>query len=136
MGTTRLHMLRAVFEGVALQMRWLADEVEATLGVSFPMLRFAGGGAQSDTWAQTMADVLGRVVEQVEGPRHANARGAGLLGFLSIDRIGIGDLEALVPIRRQYEPTAASALFDERTLVFRDLHDRLAEPMARLHPHS
>ncbi len=136
MGTTRLHMLRAVFEGVALQMRWLADEVETTLGVSFPMLRFAGGGAQSDTWAQTMADVLGRVVEQVEGPRHANARGAGLLGFLSIGRIGIGDLEALVPIRRQYEPTAASALFDERILVFRDLHDRLAEPMARLHPHD
>ena len=96
------------------------------------MLRFAGGGAQSDTWAQTMADVLGRVVEQVEDPRHANARGAGLLGFLSIGRIGMGDLDALVPIRRRYEPSSASALFDERTLVFRDLHNRLAEPMARL----
>ena len=135
MNTTRVHMLRAVLEGVALQMRWLADEVEETLGISFPMLRFAGGGAQSDTWSQTMADVLGRVVEQVDDPRHANARGAGLLGFLSIGRIGVDDLDALVPIRRRYEPSAASTLFNERTLVFRDLHDRLAEPMARLHRH-
>ncbi len=134
MATTRVHMLRAVLEGVALQMRWLADEVSSTLDVAFPMLRFAGGGAQSDMWSQTMADVLGRVVEQVADPRHANARGAGLLGFLSIGRLGVGDLATLVPIRRRYEPSSASALFDERTLVFRDLHHRLGEPMARLHP--
>ena len=133
MRTTRAHMLRAVLEGVALQMRWLADEVESTLGVPFPVVRFAGGGAQSDDWAQTMADVLGRDVEQVRGPRHATARGAGLLGFLSLGVIDLADLAGRVPIQRRFEPLPANrALFDERTLIYRDLHERLAEPIARL----
>lgn len=137
MRTTRAHMLRAVLEGIALQMRWLADEVETTLGVRFAMLRFAGGGAQSDAWAQAMADVLGRTVEQVEGPRHANARGAGLLGFLSLGLIGVDDLAALVPIRRRYEPSpAGAALFDDRIGIYRDLHGLLAEPVARLNARS
>lgn len=133
MRTTRAHMLRAVLEGISLQMRWLLDEVEATLGVPFPIVRFAGGGAQSSVWAQTMADVLGREVEQVDGPRHGNARGAGLLGFLSLGEIGLGDLAACVPIRQRFEPSSTGrALFDERILIYRDLHERLAEPVSRL----
>ena len=126
-------MLRAVLEGIALQMRWLADEVEATLAVKMPRVRFGGGGAQSDVWAQTMADVLGRTVEQIDGPRHANARGAGLLGFLSLGEIGVDDLAALVPIRRRYEPAQpTAAMFDERIEIYKDLHERLAEPVSRL----
>jgi xylulokinase len=133
MRTTRAHMLRAVLEGISLQMRWLVDEVAETLGVPFPMVRFAGGGAQSDEWSQTMADVLGRPVEQVDDPRHANARGAGLLGFLSLGELGIDDLAACVPIRRRFEPVEAHrTLFDERILIYRDLHERLAEPVSRL----
>ena len=133
MQTTRAHLLRAVLEGVALQMRWLLDEVASTLGVPYGMVRFAGGGAQSDSWSQTMADVLGREVQQIGEPRHANARGAGLLGFLSIGEIGIGDLAGCVPVRRAYEPdTRHRALFDERIEIYRDLHARLAEPIGRL----
>ena len=133
MRTTRAHMLKAVLEGISLQMRWLLDEVALSLDVPFDMVRFAGGGAQSDDWAQTMADVLGRPVEQVEGPRHANARGAGMLGFLSLGELGIDDLAACVPIRRRFEPIPShQALFDERILVYRDLHERLAEPVSRL----
>lgn len=133
MQTTRAHMVRAVLEGIALQMRWLVDEVETTLGITYESLRFAGGGAQSDTWSQTMADVLGRPVEQVAEPRHANARGAGLLGLFSLGRIGIDDIAPRVPIARRYEPSPAiAAMFHERIDIFRDLHERLADPTARL----
>ena len=131
--TTRAHMLRAVLEGIAMQMRWLTDEVEETLGITVPMVRFAGGGAQSDVWAQTMADVLGRCVEQLSEPRHANTRGAGLLGFLSLGLIGVNDLASIVPIRRYYEPVSAhAALFDDRVQIYRDLHERLGPTFARL----
>ena len=132
--TTRAHLLRAVLEGVAMQMRWLVDEVSAAIGVQFASLRFAGGGAESTVWAQIMADVLGRVVELVRDPRQANARGAALLGFLSIGAIGTGDLAALVAISNTYEPDPRlTDLFDERLHIFRDLHHRLSEPIARLH---
>ncbi len=123
----------AVLEGVALQMRWLADEAEHLLGIHFESLRFAGGGAQSDTWAAIMADVLGRPIEQITDPRRANCRGAGFLGLLSLGALTLGDLDALVPVRRRYEPRPeATALFDERTLLYRELHTSLAQPMKRL----
>lgn len=133
MGTTRAHMLRASLEGISMQMRWLLDEVASTLATPFETVRFAGGGAQSDVWAQTMADVLGRSVEQVDSPRHANARGAGLLGLLSVGEIGVDALAASVPIRCRFEPDPAHReLFNERLDIYRDLHDRLAEPVKRL----
>jgi xylulokinase len=131
--TTQADLLRAALEGVCLQMRWLVDEVEAVVGVPFGAIRFTGGGAQSDTWAQILADVLGRPVEQIDNPRQANARGAGFLGFLSTGALSVGDLPALVPVRARYEPNVATtALYDDRLGVFRDLHGRLAEPSERL----
>jgi xylulokinase len=133
MKTTRAHMIRAVLEGLALQMRWLVDEVEATLHVRYETLRFAGGGAQCDAWAQVMADVLARPIDQLSEPRHANARGAGLLGLAVLDEVDLNNLEAIVPIARRYEPSPGSAaLFADRYDIYRDLHDRLAEPVSRL----
>ena len=134
MRSTRAHLLRAVLEGVALQMRWLTDEVSGALDVSFPSLRFAGGGAESTVWAQIMADVLRRPIELVTDPRQANARGAAALGFLSIGAIAERDLAGLVSVARTYEPeTRHGDLFDERLSIFRDLHRSLSEPIAKLH---
>ena len=133
LATTQSDLLRAALEGVCLQMRWLADETEALLGAPFRTIRFTGGGAQSDTWSQIMADVLGRRVEQLEHPRQANARGAGFLGLLAIGALALGDLAALIPVRATYEPDPRTAsLYTERLGVFRDLHGRLAEPSERL----
>ena len=56
LGTVRADFARAVMEGVALQVAWLAEEVQALTHHSFPLLRFGGGGALSDTWAQILAD--------------------------------------------------------------------------------
>ncbi len=107
LGTSRAQLLRAVLEGVSMQMRWLVDDVEVVLGTRHESVRFTGGGATSDAWAQVMADVLGRRVEQLADPRHANARGAALLGFLSIRALTIADLHRLVPIRPCTSPTPA-----------------------------
>lgn len=133
LGTTRAQLLRAVLEGVSMQLRWLADDAEGLLGVTFPSVRFAGGGAQSDPWAQILADVLGRVVEQVDAPRLANARGAGLLGLVAIGAVGIDGIAHRVPVRAVREPTPGiTALMDDRLAVHRELHAALAGPLARL----
>ena len=82
-----------------------------------------------------MADVLGRPVEQLADPRHANARGAGLMAFLSTGQLTIDDLLALVRVRARYEPDPSTrSLYDDRLAVVRDLHAALAEPVSRLHP--
>ena len=68
-------MLRAVYEGVAYNLRWLVD---AAAGAGLPCrpLRAIGGGACSDVWMQILADVTGRRVEAVENPREAGAMGS------------------------------------------------------------
>lgn len=132
--STRSHLLRAVLEGVALQMRWLTDEVSAVLGVDFPTLRFAGGGAESSVWAQVMADVLRRPVEIVADPRQANARGAAALGFVATGAMTERDLAGFVSIAQVYEPDARHTdLYNERLGVFRRLHHVLGEPIGKLH---
>jgi xylulokinase len=132
--TTRADLVRAVLEGVALQVAWMRDGVEASLGRPFSTgLRVAGGGAQSDLWCAVMADALGTPVEQVAQPRLANARGAAALGLLALGRVDVGGLASLVPAGRRYEPEPRHAkLFAERREVFADLHGRLAPASHRL----
>ena len=117
-----------------MQMRWLADEVESALCVPFETVRFIGGAAMSDVWATVLADVVGRPIEQLDNPRHANARGAGLMAFVSTGQLTISDLAGLVPVHARYDPDPSTrSLWDERLGVFRDLHAALAEPVSRLH---
>ena len=134
LSTSRADLVRALIEGVSMQMRWLADEVEAALGLPFDKMRFVGGAALSDVWATVLADVVGRPIEQLDNPRHANARGAGLMAFVSTGQLSIDDLAALVPVHARYEPDPSNtSLWDDRLGVFRELHTALAEPVSRLH---
>ena len=133
LSTSTADVARAMLEGISMQMRWLTDEVEQAVGVDFGAIRFVGGGAQSDLWSAIMADVLGRPVEQVSHPRHANARGAGFMGFVATGRLALDELDALVPVKATFEPAAATTdLYTERLDVVRDLYRVLAAPVARL----
>jgi xylulokinase len=133
LSTSTGDVARAMLEGISMQMRWLADEVEQAIGVEFGSIRFVGGGAQSDLWASIMADVLGRPIDQVANPRHANARGAGFMAFVATGRLALDDLDALVPVKATFEPRRETAnLYSERLGVVRDLHRVLAEPVSRL----
>jgi xylulokinase len=114
--TTRDQMVRSVFEGVALNSRWLLEAVEKFAGRRLDSLAFVGGGANSDAWSQIHADVLGRQIRQVADPVLANARGAGLLTLLALGRIATGDVHGMVEVRRTYEPDPARA--DEYELLF------------------
>ncbi len=73
---TREHMIRAVFEGVAYNSRWLLGHVENFAGREFEAIHIIGGGALSNIWCQIFADVLNRPIRQMKEPIQANARGA------------------------------------------------------------
>ncbi len=48
LSTSRDDLVRAVYEGVALNSRWLLGAVERFVGRQFETLAFIGGGANSD----------------------------------------------------------------------------------------
>ena len=104
---SREHILRAVFEGVAYNIRWLFMYVEKFIekwvkkeragwkkgDYIMPELNIVGGGGNSKVWCQIIADVLNRKINQVKDPIQANARGAAFiaavgLGYIEWDHIG------------------------------------------------
>ncbi|MFX0188638.1 MAG: FGGY-family carbohydrate kinase [Candidatus Hodarchaeota archaeon] len=103
---SREHIIRAIFEGVAYNIKWLFMYVEKFIekwikkenpGMKkgdfiMPELNIIGGGGSSNVWCQIFADVLNRKINQVKDPIQANARGAAFiasvgLGYIEWDHI-------------------------------------------------
>lgn len=102
--TTREHMVRAVFEGVAFNSRWLLKYVEQFIRRSVDAINMVGGGAKSDIWCQIHADVMNRTVRQVQDPIQVNVRGAALLASAALGYINYDDIDSRVPIAHTYTP--------------------------------
>lgn len=100
----RADMVRAVYEGVALNSRWLLDAVEKFTKHRLDTINFIGGGAMSELWCQIHADVLDRNINQMADPRQANVRGAALIAAVALGRSGVGDVAAEVPVQRTFRP--------------------------------
>ena len=81
LSTTRGHLVRAVLEGVAAQVRELVTVMAGEGGVT--SLRVDGGLTQSAAFMQIQADVLQRPVEVYPSP-HATALGTAALGRMAL----------------------------------------------------
>ncbi|RDE12182.1 MAG: xylulose kinase [Candidatus Thorarchaeota archaeon] len=102
--TDRGQLIRAVFEGIAYNSRWLLGVIEAFIKRPMDPLNMIGGGAQSDIWCQIYADVLGRTIQQVENPVQANARGAAFIAAVGLGYAKIEDIPKLTKISKTFKP--------------------------------
>jgi len=71
----RSHVVRAVLEGISLEIRWMLDAIAQT-GVPVDEIRLAGGGSKNPTWNQIHADILDRPIRTVQNPDAAMVGGA------------------------------------------------------------
>ncbi|RME43247.1 MAG: xylulose kinase, partial [Caldilineae bacterium] len=130
---TREDVIRAVFEGVAYNTRWLLKYVEKFARRRFDGLHMIGGGANSNIWCQIHADVLGRTIRQVKDPIQANARGAAFLASVALGDLTFDDIADRIQIAAEYEPNPAHRqLYDERFKVFTEIYRRNRPIYARL----
>jgi xylulokinase len=102
--TRRADLIRAVLEGVAHNLRWLAEAADGFAGRRLEPLRILGGGARADLWCQIHADVLGRTIERVADPAAAQVRGVALLALVQLGRATWADVESRVPVDRVFTP--------------------------------
>ncbi|MFN8487387.1 MAG: FGGY-family carbohydrate kinase [Caldilineaceae bacterium] len=135
--TTRAHLIRAVYEGVALNSRWLLGYVEQFIKRPLTAIRMIGGGAQSDVWCQIHADVLGRPIQQMREPLHANARGAALLAAVALGQLTVNEIPAKAPIQKTFEPNPQhAALYAKLFREFVNLYKSNRRIHARLNGHK
>lgn len=130
---TRADLIRAVYEGVALNARWLLVYVERFAKHRLDAINLVGGGARSDIWCQIYADILGRTIHQVADPIQVNARGAGLLGAVGLGYINVDEIDEQVEIAATYTPNPANReLYDTRFATFTDLYKQNRKLFAKL----
>ncbi|HHW74759.1 MAG TPA: hypothetical protein GX744_05830 [Firmicutes bacterium] len=80
----REHMLKSVYEGIALNLRWILEIMERRYGFSLPVLRVIGGGSNSEVWMQILADITGRRLEKVTECQMCGAVGAALIAAVGL----------------------------------------------------
>ncbi|NWF96893.1 MAG: xylulokinase [Candidatus Thorarchaeota archaeon] len=107
LGHTRKHLMRAVLEGVAYDLRTNLD-VMSELVIKGKELRVTGGAARSEVWMQIQADVLGIPVIRTE-MEEATAVGAAILACKGVGLFkSVADAaEGMVRVRPPLVPTSA-----------------------------
>lgn len=128
----RRHLVRALYEGVALSLRDVLEQLRAR-ELDMSEARIIGGGARSATWRQIVADTLGIAITV---PRETDASyGAALLAG-----VGVGAFPDLASAARQsvavvarHEPDPQrQAFYDELYGIYREAAQRLIDINHRL----
>ncbi len=105
---TRQQMARAIYEGIAYNLRWILESINELYGIKVEKLRVLGGGAQGYPWLKIIADVTGCRLEVLPNPRERLAVGAALLAAIGLEIYpSFEALKPLVPIEVVVEPDAS-----------------------------
>jgi xylulokinase len=131
--TTREHMVRAVFEGVAYNSRWLYKYVEQLIGKRAEAVNMVGGGAKSEIWCQIHADVMDRPIHQMKDPIEVNVRGAALLAAAALGYLRYEEIGSHVPVAKTFQPQPENRkLYDEMFAEFVAIYESNRKIYARL----
>ncbi|NHJ01711.1 MAG: xylulose kinase [Candidatus Heimdallarchaeota archaeon] len=97
-------IVRAAFEGVAYNSRWVLKYLEAFTKRKLDPLNIIGGGAQSDIWVQIYADVLNKRIKRIKDPLQANARGAAFIASVGLGYINFNQIPRLTQYSGEFSP--------------------------------
>lgn len=125
LNTNRSHMSRAIMESLAYNNRWTMAPAEKFIGQKITHVRFSGGGALSDLWAQIHADVLGIPIHQVDDPLTTTVKGTALLAFYSLGHFSLEDMANCVSIKKIFQPDGTNKrIYDRMFANYRSFYQR------------
>ncbi|MCD6488933.1 MAG: FGGY-family carbohydrate kinase [Desulfurococcales archaeon] len=128
------HIIRAVLEGIAYNIRWITDIVEEDIGKKIRYLPSLGGLLLGDICGQILADVTRRTIGCVKDKLGAVGKGAAAMAMIGYGRLKrIEDVHELVSVDKEFTPIEEnSRIYDELYSVFKDLYERLADVYSTL----
>lgn len=124
--TSKDDMVRAMMEGICLELRWIIEAAER-LGTEIEEVRIWGGAAKSPLWNQIASDVYGVPAAKTK------VADAGLVGASICAAVGVGLFEnaqegarAMVRVAERYEPNPeAAARYQEMFEIYKDAYKAL-----------
>lgn len=124
---TRAHMLRALYEGIAYNLRWILENYEKDYGFNCDNFRIIGGGALNDGWMQIVADVTGKHFAVPKDPRNSGAVGAAAVALIGLGELsGFEAVKDFVETDRHYEPDPQNkAIYDKLFLDYKNVYNSL-----------
>ena len=125
-------MIRAVFEGVAFNSRWILKYVEQFNGRNAEAVNMVGGGAKSNIWCQIHADVLDRPIRQMKDPIEVNVRGAALLASAALGYSAMTRSARMCPWQTPTTQTRNRKMYDELFAEFVAIYENNRKIYARL----
>lgn len=116
---TREHLMRAVYEGLGYNLRWIMENYQSDYGFKCENFRVIGGGGLNDPWMQIIADITGKKFGVVHDPRNAGAMGAAVVAMIGLGYLkGFDEVKNFVRVDKTYEPNPANRkIYDD---LFRD----------------
>ncbi|HMF32946.1 MAG TPA: FGGY-family carbohydrate kinase [Candidatus Lokiarchaeia archaeon] len=131
--TDRRYIIRAVFEGIAFNSRWLLMYTEKLAGAKMDPIMMIGGGGTSDVWCQIYADILDRKIRQVAAPKEGNSIGAAFIASIALGYIKWEDIPGLIKVKQEFSPRPEykkhyDKLFNEYIGIYKankDMYKRL-----------
>jgi xylulokinase len=111
---TRADMIRAVLEGVTMNLRVIKDAFTAQ-GARIEAMRVIGGGARGRFWNRIMADIYGVPVHRLAILEEATSMGAALAGGVGVGLYpDFSMIETMNRVVEVIEPDAAAQAVYER----------------------
>ncbi|GAG32224.1 unnamed protein product, partial [marine sediment metagenome] len=143
---SREHIIRAIFEGVAYNVKWLLSVIENFIrkwvikerglsknSIVMPELNIIGGGAQSDIWCQIFADVLDRKIKQVRDPIQTNARGAAYIAAVSLGYLKWDEIRNCCEISNVFTPNPENrSVYDKLFKEYLNIYKIMGKTYKRL----
>lgn len=124
---TREHLMRAVYEGIGYNLRWILENYSKDYGFSCDNFRIIGGGALDDGWMQIIADITGKHFSVVKDPRNAGAVGVAVVALIGLGELsGFEAAKDFVKIDKSYSPDPRNkAIYDNLFEDYKNVYTSL-----------
>jgi xylulokinase len=132
---TRIHLLRAVMEGVCFSLKDCLGILERDMGEAVTTLVASGGGSQSKLWVQIQADILGRAIHTSKMKEQSGVGAAITAGVASGTFSSFEDAFSKTIVWND-EPTQPNPqnihIYEHLYVVYQELYQQTKELMWKL----
>jgi len=124
---SRGHVVKALLEGVAFNLRWIFENYQRDFGFRPSKIRAIGGGSVNSQWMQGIADITGFHVETITHPSMAGALGAASCVFVG-SRVftDFHEINQFIEVKKSFTPDPSNKkIYDKLFQSYKNVYKGL-----------